>query len=122
MLGHLFCVEMLFFLADCGMTPQPRPNGAHKSAYAAGKTIQCLIDKLLRNLSETAIASCNATQVQCFSSVCVCVCFFKEKQANKPKYLASWSPIVEKLSMFMVFMASISKHGVYKRVFKVPTT
>ena len=37
--------------------------------------------------------------------------FLKEKQPNKPKYLASWSPIVEKLSMFIVFIASISKHG-----------
>jgi len=90
MLGHLFCVEMLFFLADCGMTPQPRPNGAHKSAYAAGKTIQCLIDKLLRNLSETAIASCNATQVQCFSSVCVCVCVFSRK--NKQTNQNTWPP------------------------------
>lgn len=67
MLGHLFCVEMLFFLADSGMTPQPRSSGAQKSAYAAAKTIQCLIDKLLRNLSETAVASCNATQAQCSS-------------------------------------------------------
>eukprot|EP00434_Breviolum_minutum_P025218 symbB.v1.2.022278.t1/scaffold1972.1/size94142/1 len=38
-------------------------SGAQKSAYAAGNTILCLIDKLLTDLSETAVASCDAAQV-----------------------------------------------------------
>jgi len=38
-------------------------NDARRAAYAAGKKIQCLVDKLLTNLSETAIASCENAQV-----------------------------------------------------------
>lgn len=38
-------------------------SGAQKSAYAAGNTILCLIDKLLTDLSETAVASRDAAQV-----------------------------------------------------------
>lgn len=42
----------------------PRTNDARRAAYAAGKKIQCLVDKLLTNLSETAIASCENAQAR----------------------------------------------------------
>lgn len=42
----------------------PRTNDARRAAYAAGKKIQCLVDKLLTDLSEMAIDSCENAQAR----------------------------------------------------------